>query len=129
MGLKADHIDRNIANLLNNMSIIASYVGDLDRARTLQEESLSIRRALGNKWAIANSLNNLGMFATDQGGLDWEEVARRHDLSHGAVRKAVSDLRRRFGVLLRREVRNIVTKDEEVNDELRYLVNLLSREA
>ena len=69
------------------------------------------------------------VFATDQGGPDWEEVARRHDLSHGAVRKAVSDLRRRFGVLLRREVRNIVTKDEEVNNELSYLVNLLSKEA
>jgi hypothetical protein len=69
------------------------------------------------------------VFATDQGGPDWEEVARRHDLSHGAVRKAASDLRRRFGVLLRQEVRNIVAKDEEVNDELSYLVNLLSKEA
>ncbi len=68
-------------------------------------------------------------FATAQGGPDWEEVGRRHGLSHGAVRKAVSDLRRRFGVLLRREVRNIVAKDEEVNEELRYLVNLLSKEA
>jgi RNA polymerase sigma-70 factor (ECF subfamily) len=68
-------------------------------------------------------------FATDERGPDWEEVARRHGLSHGAVRKAVSDLRRRFGVLLRREVRKVVTKDEEVNDELRHLVNLLSIDA
>lgn len=68
-------------------------------------------------------------FATEQGGPDWEDVARRYGLSHGAVRKAVSDLRRRFGVLLRRAVRRVVTKDEEVNDELRYLVNLLSMES
>ena len=68
-------------------------------------------------------------FATDEKGPDWEEVARRHGLSHGAVRKAVSDLRRRFGVLLRREVRKVVSKDEEVNDELRHLVNLLSIDA
>lgn len=68
-------------------------------------------------------------FAAGQGGPDWEEVARLHGLSHGAVRKAVSDLRRRFAVLLRREVRNIVMKDEEVTDELRYLVNMLSIEA
>jgi RNA polymerase sigma-70 factor (ECF subfamily) len=68
-------------------------------------------------------------FATEQGGPDWEEVARRHGLSHGAVRKAVSDLRRRFGVLLRSEVRRVVSKDEDVNDELRYLVNLLSIES
>lgn len=68
------------------------------------------------------------VFAAGSGGPDWEEVARLHGLSHGAVRKAVSDLRRRFGVLLRREVRSIVIKDEEVTDELRYLVNLLSKD-
>jgi hypothetical protein len=50
-------------------------------------------------------------------------------MSHGAVRKAATDLRRRFGVLLRTEVRNIVSKDEEVDDELRYLVSLLSMAA
>lgn len=68
-------------------------------------------------------------FATDQAGPDWEDLARRHGLSHGAVRKAATDLRRRFGVLLRGEVRNVVAKDEEVDDELRYLVNLLSMAA
>ena len=65
-------------------------------------------------------------FATEHGGPGWEELAARHGLSHGAVRKAATDLRRRFGVLLRGEVRSIVAKDEEVDDELRYLVNLLS---
>lgn len=68
-------------------------------------------------------------FASGAAGPDWEEMARRHGMSHGAVRKAATDLRRRFGILLRTEVRAIVSKDEEVDDELRYLVSLLSMAA
>ena len=56
-------------------------------------------------------------------------MVSRHGMSHGAVRKAATDLRRRFGILLRTEVRSIVAKDEEVDDELRYLVSLLSMAA
>lgn len=65
-------------------------------------------------------------FASGAASPDWEEMARRHGMTHGAVRKAATDLRRRFGILLRTEVRSIVSKDEEVDDELRYLVSLLS---
>ena len=68
-------------------------------------------------------------FASTAAGPDWEEMASRHGMSHGAVRKAATDLRRRFGILLRTEVRSIVAKDEEVDDELRYLVSLLSMAA
>lgn len=68
-------------------------------------------------------------FDTRGAGPDWEEMALRYGMSHGAVRKAATDQRRRFGVLLRTEVRNVVSNDEEVDDELRYLVNLLSMEA
>jgi len=68
-------------------------------------------------------------FASTAAGPDWEEMASRHGMTHGAVRKAATDLRRRFGILLRTEVRSIVAKDEEVDDELRYLVSLLSMAA
>lgn len=68
-------------------------------------------------------------FASGTAGPDWEEMARRHGMTHGAVRKAATDLRRRFGILLRTEVRSIVSKDEEVDHELRYLVSLLSMAA
>jgi hypothetical protein len=68
-------------------------------------------------------------FATGGAGPDWEELALRHGMTHGAVRKAATDQRRRFGVLLRTEVRNVVSNDEEVDDELRYLINLLSMKA
>jgi DNA-directed RNA polymerase specialized sigma24 family protein len=68
-------------------------------------------------------------FTSGGAGPDWEEMASRHGMSHGAVRKAAADLRRRFGILLRTEVRTIVSNDEEVDDELRYLVSLLSMAA
>lgn len=65
-------------------------------------------------------------FATDAAGPDWEALAQRFGMTHGAVRKAATDLRRRFGTLLREEVRSVVSSDDEVDDELRYLVGLLS---
>ena len=66
------------------------------------------------------------IFVPSGPGPDWEEMARRYGMTHGAVRKAAADIRKRFGVLMRTEVRNVVSKDEEVDDELRYLINLLS---
>lgn len=67
------------------------------------------------------------VFAADGVAPDWEALAQKHGMSHGAVRKAATDMRRRFGVLLREEVRQVVSNDAEVDDELRYLVSLLSQ--
>lgn len=66
------------------------------------------------------------VFAVDGAAPDWEALARRHGISHGAARKAAADMRRRFGVLLREEVRQVVSNDAEVDDELRYLVSLIA---
>lgn len=66
------------------------------------------------------------VFASDCTAPDWEALAEQHGMSRGAVRKAATDMRRRFGVLLRSEVRQVVSHEAEVDDELRYLVSLLS---
>ena len=66
------------------------------------------------------------VFAAEGIAPDWEEVAVRHGISHGAVRKAAADMRRRFGTLLREEVRLVVATEAEVDDELRYLFSLIS---
>jgi RNA polymerase sigma-70 factor (ECF subfamily) len=66
------------------------------------------------------------VFAAEGLSPDWESLAEQHGMSHGAVRKAATDMRRRLGVLLREEVRQVVATDAEVDDELRYLVSLLS---
>jgi adenylate cyclase len=60
----------NIANLLNNMGIIARFQGDYALARALYQESLSIRQKLGDKLAISVSLTNLGLLALSLGDLD-----------------------------------------------------------
>lgn len=59
---------------------------------------------------------------------EWDVVAERFGMSVGAVRKAAHDLRQRFAVLLRHEVRRVVGTDAEVEEELRYLATLLSRD-
>ncbi|MBL9118006.1 MAG: hypothetical protein JNJ83_23560 [Verrucomicrobiaceae bacterium] len=57
---------------------------------------------------------------------DWDALARQFGMQHGAVRKAMHDLRQRFAKLLREEVRKLVADDSEVEDEIRYLVHLLT---
>lgn len=66
------------------------------------------------------------VFASDGTNPNWEAVANRHGMSNGAVRKAAADMRRHFGMLMRQEVRNVVSSDTEVDEELRYLVSLMS---
>jgi DNA-directed RNA polymerase specialized sigma24 family protein len=58
----------------------------------------------------------------------WEQVAQRHSMSVGTVRKAMHDLRQRFATLLRQEVHRVVVDESEVDEELRYLIRLLTSE-
>jgi predicted ATPase len=55
------------ANALNGAGTLAWMQGDYATARSLHEESLRIRRELGDKYGIATSLNNLGLVAHDVG--------------------------------------------------------------
>jgi predicted ATPase/class 3 adenylate cyclase len=52
---------------LNGAGLLAFQLGDAGAARALHEESLSIRRELGDKRGIAGSLNNLGIVARGRG--------------------------------------------------------------
>ena len=55
------------ARALNGAGNLAEYQGDYARAAALHEESLALRRALGDSCGIAGSLNNLGNLAERQG--------------------------------------------------------------
>src|SRR5579871_5032422 len=55
------------ARALNCAGVLAHRQGDYASARSLTEESLAIRRELGDRLGIAYSLNNLGILAKDQG--------------------------------------------------------------
>lgn len=57
---------------------------------------------------------------------DYLEGATQLGLAHRAVKLAVHRMRRRYGRLVREEVRETVTSDSDVEDEMRYLVELVS---
>jgi hypothetical protein len=49
-----------IADATLNLAMVATGVGELDRARTLSEEALAMYRRLGNSHHAANCIENLG---------------------------------------------------------------------
>jgi predicted ATPase len=59
--------------------------GDVDRATRLEEESLTLSREQGDKWAIAASLLNLSIIAQDRG--DLEQATRLLDEGLGLFRE------------------------------------------
>jgi RNA polymerase sigma factor (sigma-70 family) len=56
----------------------------------------------------------------------YTDISRRLGMSEGSVRVAVHRLRQRYGELLRDEIAQTVQRAEDVNDELRYLFEVLS---
>jgi RNA polymerase sigma factor (sigma-70 family) len=58
--------------------------------------------------------------------LSQAETARRLDLTEGAVKVAIHRLRKRFRELVNAEIAHTVTEPAQVQEELRYLVEVLS---
>ena len=57
----------------------------------------------------------------------YEETASRLGLTESAVKSAVYKIRQRFGAMLRAEVSRTVGKPDEVDDEIRCLLDALRR--
>jgi RNA polymerase sigma factor (sigma-70 family) len=57
----------------------------------------------------------------------YAEAAARTGLKEGTVKVAVHRLRRRYGELLRAQIAQTVADPREVEDELRYLIQVLAR--
>ncbi len=53
------------------------------------------------------------------------DIARRLEMSEGALRVALHRLRNRFGMILRQEVGRTLESDDEIDDELQYLRSTL----
>ena len=69
------------ADALNGAGSLAFMQGDYPQARGLHEESLTIRRELGDKSGIAFSLNNLGNVAYNQGDYGGARVLYEESLT------------------------------------------------
>jgi len=67
-----------------------------------------------------------GFLPGGEAGSTRAEVAAERGVSPGAVDVAIHRLRQRFGTLLREQVAQTVSSDAEVDEEIRYLIALLS---
>ncbi len=56
-----------------------------------------------------------------------EEIAARLNMSEGAVKVAVHRLRHRYRKLLRAAIAETVSNEANLDDEMRYLVEVLRR--
>ena len=59
-------------------------------------------------------------------GRTYREAAEELGMSEGAVKVAVHRMRKRFAALIRQEVAETVERDDEVKDELAYLIEVSS---
>ena len=64
---------------------------------------------------------------TGERGMPYSDLAERLGLSEGAVKVAVHRLRQRYRELLEAEIANTVATPEEVAEERRYLLSVLSK--
>ena len=66
------------------------------------------------------------LLSGERGGAAYGQISKRLGMGEGAVRVAVHRLRQRYGELLRCEVAHTVANESEVDEELRYLLQVLS---
>jgi len=97
-------------------------------ALTLIEEGLKrLRQEFAGIKKLA-LLEALQPFLTgERPDLTYAQVGAQLDMSEGAVKVAVHRLRARYGELLREEIAKTVASPDEVDQELRYLIEVISR--
>ena len=95
----------------------------LDRAMDRLRENL----VAAGKGASAEHL--MGMLTADGERASYREVGETLGMSEGAVKVAVSRLRRRFGKVLREVVAETVARSDQVDSELQHLLKVLQGQA
>lgn len=67
-----------------------------------------------------------GYLTDKKGGLPYPELSMALGMSEGAARVAVHRMRRRYGDLVRAEVAQTVADSEDLDEEIRYLIRIIS---
>jgi RNA polymerase sigma-70 factor (ECF subfamily) len=62
----------------------------------------------------------------DEQGRSYSEIAAQRGMSEGAVKVAAHRLRQRYGEMLREEIARTVSREEEVDAEIRQLLNVVA---
>jgi RNA polymerase sigma-70 factor (ECF subfamily) len=88
-------------------------------------------KALAADYAAKNKADAFeelrGFLPGGQGSESRAELAARRGISAGAVDVAVHRLRQRFGALLRAQVAQTVASENEVDEEIHYLMSVLGK--
>ncbi len=90
-------------------------------------EDLRLEYAQRNKTNLFEEL--VGFLPGCQANASRAELAARHHVGPGAIDVAIHRVRQRFGVLLRQRIAQTVSTEEEVDEELDYLMTVVGNGA
>jgi DNA-directed RNA polymerase specialized sigma24 family protein len=97
-------------------------------ALSLLEYVMVKLRAEFTKAGKADQFDSLSVFLhRESEGVRYEEVAEQLGLSAAALRMAVHRMRLKYRKLLRAEIAETVSTPEQIDDEIRFLLAILSR--
>lgn len=113
-------------------AVAAASTADPDAAFDREWAQASVARAMDRLHEESESGGKGPLFESLKGSLAGEEPSRsetaaRLGMTEGAVKVAVHRLRQRFRELLRTEVAETVADPAEIEDEMRYLVDVLRK--
>ncbi len=86
--------------------------------------ALQMECEANGKTSLFREAKNL--ISGERHGAAYAQISQNLNMGEGAVRVAVHRLRQRYGELLRCEVAHTLASEEEVDEELRYLFQVLS---
>ena len=95
-------------------------------ALSLLEQVMAKLRAEFEKPGKAGQFELLSPFLNGDAGSGYETAAAQAGLSAGSLRTAVHRMRRRYRTLLREEIAETVAQPEEIDEEIRFLLKVLS---
>jgi len=95
-------------------------------ARTVLEHVLEKLRLEYEGAEKSGLFEELKGFLAEKKAGDRAEIAARHGIGINAVDVSIHRLRRRYGELLREEIAQTVGRNEEIDDEIRYLIAIVA---
>jgi RNA polymerase sigma-70 factor (ECF subfamily) len=94
---------------------------------TLLDRTLTRLRAEFDQANRAQEFEQLkGFLTADRASMSYAETARALGKTDGAARVAIHRLRKRFREVFREEIAHTVAAEDDVEDEVRYLMSVLS---
>ena len=98
-------------------------------AMTLVEQALAQLREESAAAGKAKLFEHLRQFVAGESEATWGDAAAELGLSEGAMKAAVHRLRQRYRILLRDEIAHTVSDPAEIEEEVRYLIRVITERA